>query len=138
MRCGAILRLFSSVLLLGIAGPAARSGDGPDRCKLLARALDVVGHGQHRLDLARENDGVPPCQRPDVEGCSYVVEVRQELAAASRGDLSDAVGAAFLVGECDVDMAFASKHGLSAYRDHKAIERDVIDGVVRAAMPHMR
>lgn len=135
MHSGGTLSRFSSALLLGLACFPAHAEDAPDRCKILARALDVVGHERQRLDLMGPKDGSAPCQRPDAEGCRYVTEVRHELATAGRLDLSEEVGKAFLPGDCDEDLAFATKHGLPAYRDHKAIVDKAIEDTVRTVAP---
>jgi hypothetical protein len=97
--------------------------------------LDVVGHERRRFDLAQPKDGVPPCQRPDIEGCVYVVQVRHELTAAGRQDLSDEVGSRFATGDCREDMEFAKKHGLAAYLDHKTIVERTVDEIARFCCP---
>jgi len=92
-----------------------------ERCRILMRALDVVGYQRHRLDLTREKDGVPLCMRPDAEGCDYAVEVEVELLQADRADLRDELRKSFDLLNCDNEVRFAVKHGLEAYRDARVL-----------------
>jgi hypothetical protein len=41
--------------------------ESAERCRILARALDVVGYQRHRPDLVEAKDGLPICARPDLE-----------------------------------------------------------------------
>jgi len=87
----------------------------------LARALDVVGYQRHRPDLAQAKDGIPICVRPDLEGCTYMVEVGFELLQADRQDLAAQVSKAFDVLDCGDELRFSLKHGLEAYRDARVL-----------------
>jgi hypothetical protein len=66
-----------------------------ERCQVLMPALDVVAYQRHRLDLAQEKEDAPPCERPRVEGCPYLVEVGVELLKAERADLAAQIAEAF-------------------------------------------
>jgi hypothetical protein len=95
--------------------------ENSERCRTLARALDVVGYSRHRLDLAQAKAGMPTCTRPDAEGCPYLVEVAFELQQADRGDLADQVRRTWAYFDCDPELRFAVKHGLEAYRDARVL-----------------
>jgi hypothetical protein len=56
------------------SSPATTEADA-ERCRILARALDVVAYQRHRPELAEAKDGMPICVRPDLEGSPYMVEV---------------------------------------------------------------
>jgi hypothetical protein len=102
--------------------PHAMADADAERCRILMRALDVVGFERHRLDLVGEKDGMPVCARPDAEGCAYATEVEYELLQASRADLQVQVRkVAFDLLDCDEDVRFALKHGLEAYRDARVL-----------------
>jgi len=92
-----------------------------ERCRTLARALDVVGYQRHRPDLAQAKDGMPTCSLPDAEGCPYLVEVAFELQQADRGDLTEQVRKEWDYLGCDNELRFAVKHGLEAYRDARVL-----------------
>jgi hypothetical protein len=93
-----------------------------ERCRILVRALDVVGYSRHRLDLTQAKDDVPACARPDAEGCAYAVEVEMELLQAGRTDLREQVRkTAFDLLDCEDEVRFAIKHGLEAYRDARVL-----------------
>src|SRR5262245_37934062 len=98
-----------------------RVDENAEHCRILARALDVVGHQRHRLDLTQAKDGMPTCVRPDLEGCPYMVEVGFELLQADRQDLAAQVSKAFDVLDCGDELRFAVKHGIDAYRDAHAL-----------------
>jgi hypothetical protein len=101
---------------------AAIADADAERCRVLMRALDVVGFERHRLDLVGEKDGMRVCARPDAEGCSYAVEVEMELLQAGRVDLREQVRkTAFDLLDCDDEVRFAIKHGLEAYRDARVL-----------------
>jgi hypothetical protein len=95
--------------------------ENAERCRTLARALDVVGYQRYRPDLAQSKDGLPTCVRPDLEGCPYLVEVGFELMQANRQDLAAQVSKAFDVLDCANELRFAVKHGLEAYRDARIL-----------------
>lgn len=98
-----------------------------EQCRVLTRALDVVGYQSQRPDLMQDKDSVPPCRRPEVEGCAYTVEVEFELLRAERLDLAAQIYKALDLADCDTELRFALKHGLPAYRDLRAIVDKTID-----------
>jgi hypothetical protein len=89
------------------------------RCELVTKALAAIAP-RGRSDLAASKDGYEPCERAVEEGCAYEVELRFELTAADRADLSNQVGEV-LENDCEEGLSFARKHGLAAFRDHQAI-----------------
>src|SRR5215468_6309304 len=95
--------------------------ENAERCRTLARALDVVRYQRHRPELAQAKDGMPTCVRPDLEGCPYIVEVGFELMKADRQDVAAQVSEAFDVLDCGDELRFVVKHGLDAYRDAHAL-----------------
>jgi hypothetical protein len=95
--------------------------ENAERCRILARALDVVVYQRHRPDLAQAKDVLSTCVRPDLEGCPYMVEVGFELVQADRQDLAAQVSKAFDVLDCADELRFAMKHGLEAYRDARVL-----------------
>jgi hypothetical protein len=95
------------------------------------RALDVVAYQRHRLDLAQGKEDAPPCERPGVEGCPYLVEVGVELLKAERADLAAQIAKAFDLLGCDGALRFAVEHGLEALPRRA---RPVCGTVVNAAL----
>jgi hypothetical protein len=118
----AVLASFASSWFATEAPNPATADASEERCRILIRALDVVGYQRHRLDLMQVKDDVPVCGRPDAEGCDYAVEVEVELLLAHRADLRDQVRkTAFDLLDCDDEVRFAVKHGLEAYRDARVL-----------------
>lgn len=117
----AVLASFARSWFATEAPNPATADASEERCRVLMRALDVVGYQRHRLDLVDEKDGVPTCARPDAEGCDYAVEVEVELLQADRADLREQMHKAFGPLDCGDELRFAVKYGLEAYRDARVL-----------------
>jgi hypothetical protein len=77
-------------------------------CRILTRALDVVGYQRRRPELLQVKDGDAPCQRAAYD-CPYTVDVVLELLAADRGDLAVEVEGAYVTQfEC-IEEAMGSR-----------------------------
>jgi hypothetical protein len=88
-------------------------------CRILTRALDVVGYQRHRPELLDVKDGDTPCQRAAYD-CPYTVDVVLELLAADRADLAAEVEGAYVTQlDCVEDLRFAKAHGRAAFADYR-------------------
>ena len=122
-------------VVASVISSQVRAADEPtskeEACALLTRTFSVL-EARQRIDLTQPNkDGRAPCDRPDVEGCPYIIEVQYELINAERADLAARLFIALGRPDCNGDLEFAMKHHLPAYRDMVELRDEAIDECMR-------
>jgi hypothetical protein len=91
-----------------------------------------VVEGRQRYDLALPTkDDLAPCQRPAVEGCSYLVEVQFGLLQAGREDLVERLTEMWGSSRCNDYLRFATTYGLEDFRAMRERVDAEIDEVYR-------
>ena len=101
-----------------------------EQCTVVAEA-EAEAFLQGRIDLIEKNKGRDGCTRLRIEGCDYKVELLFELNKANKTTLSEKLTK---IGEdCTDELKFATKHGLEAFHDHRALLETAVERAVEQA-----
>ena len=105
-----------------------------EECRVVAVAEGEV-FLQGRTDLIEKINGRDSCGRLRVEGCDYKVEFMFELNKTNRlANTSLGEKIAKIGEDCTDELSFATKHGLEAFRDHRALLEAAVEAAIERAV----